>query len=122
MLDFKRNNSIIYSMPYYNCMMFRANKQSTSFSELKNDHCYTSYDNLLSSICNGSLIIQDGEYEYRPYHDMSYYQNKNLSAIPYRSHWNNTIHGTQIRGWDDVTPEEVIGDMNDMIDCIARGR
>lgn len=122
MLDFKRNNSIIYSMPYYNCMLFCANKQSTPFSELKNDLNNSSYNAPLSSIYGGSLVIRNGTYGYREYREMSHYQNRNLAAIPYRSHWNKTIRGTQIRGWDDVTPEEVIGDMNDMVDCIASGR
>lgn len=121
MLDFRRDNNIIYALPYYNCMMFRANKHSTPFSELKNDHCYTSYDNLLSSIRNGSLIIRDGGYEYRPYHDMSYYQNRNITAIPYRSHWNKTMHSAQLRDWDDTPPDEVIGNMNDMVECIVSG-
>lgn len=120
MLDFRRDNNFIYTLPYYNCMLFLANKHM-SFSELKNNHYYTSYDNLLSSICNGSLVIRNGEYEYRPYHDMSYYQNGNIAAIPYRAHWNKSIHSTQIRDWDDTAPDEVIDNMNNMVECIVNG-
>jgi hypothetical protein len=103
-------------------MLFCTNKQSTPFSELKNNLNNSSYDAPLSSIYGGSLVIRNGGYEFRPYCEMSHYQNKNLSAILYRSHWNKTIHDTQLRDWDDVTPEEVIGDMNDMVDCITSGR
>lgn len=102
-------------------MMFRSNKQSTPFSELKGDLNNASYDGPLSSIYNGSLVIHNGGYEFSPHFEMSHYQNRNLTAIPYRSHWNKTMHSVQLRDWDDTPPGEVIDNMNDMVECIVSG-
>lgn len=121
MLDFRRDNNIIYALPYYNCMRFRSNNIDYTFSELKNDLKNASYDGPLSSIYDGSLVIRNGGYEFSPHFYMSHYQNRNLTAIPYRAHWSKSMHSAQIRDWDDTPPDEVIGNMNNMVECIVNG-